>query len=84
MDQLLQVAGALLILAAFVLAQFNRLDPRASAYLWLNALGSGILAWLALDGRQWGFLLLEAVWALVSLWGLAAKARARTAPGGRR
>ena len=32
--------------------------------------GSAILAVLAWEGRQWGFLLLEAVWAVVSLWGL--------------
>jgi hypothetical protein len=36
----------------------------------LNLLGSATLAVLAWYGRQWGFLLLEAVWALVSGWGL--------------
>ena len=70
MDQALQIIGALMILAAFVLAQLQRLDPHSLAYLWLNALGSAVLAWLALDGHQWGFLLLEGVWALISLWGL--------------
>jgi hypothetical protein len=29
-----------------------------------------VLAWLAWDDRQWGFLLLETVWTLVSGWGL--------------
>lgn len=70
MAQALQVTGALLILTAFVLSQLQRLDQRSRVYLALNAAGSAILAWLAFDGRQWGFLLLEGAWALVSMWGL--------------
>ena len=42
MDQLIQVVGALLILAV-----------------------------LAVIEVQWGFVLLESVWAIVSAWGLA-------------
>ena len=81
MDQALQITGAILILAAFVLAQLQRLDQHSYAYLWLNTLGSAVLAWLALDGHQWGFLLLEGVWALVSAWGILKKVRASaTAP----
>ena len=70
MDQLIQVVGAMLILAAFAAAQagWMRLDSRA--YLILNLLGSLILAYLAWHERQWGFLLLESVWALVSAWSL--------------
>ena len=75
MDQIIQVAGALLILAAFAAAQFDRLSPHSRLYLWLNFLGSLILAVLAYVEEQWGFLLLETVWALVSAWGLAVLAR---------
>ena len=71
MEQLIQVGGALLILAAFTAAQLGRVDPHARSYLVLNLVGSSILAFDALHGEQWGFLLLEAVWALVSAWGLA-------------
>jgi hypothetical protein len=70
MDQVLQVIGALLILAAFAAAQFGFLNQRSMTYLVLNVVGSAILAWLALVDRQWGFLLLEGVWALVSLIGI--------------
>ena len=70
MDQVIQVVGALLILAGFVLAQFKILRVESMAYLVLNVIGSAILAWLAWDDRQWGFLLLEGVWAIVSAWGI--------------
>ncbi len=81
MQQVLQIVGAILILSAFVLAQLQRLDQHSYLYLCLNALGSAILAWLALDGHQWGFLLLEGVWSLVSAWGVIRKLRApATAP----
>lgn len=65
--QSLQVLGAVLILIAYVLGQFKALDPKSYAYLTLNLIGSAVLAVLAAIGREWGFLLLEGVWALVSL-----------------
>lgn len=77
MDQVIQVVGALLILAAFVLAQFRVLRVESMTYLVLNVLGSAILAWLAWVDRQWGFLLLEGVWALVSSWGILGILRGR-------
>lgn len=70
MGQVVQVAGALLILVAFAAAQFNRLDVESKPYLWLNLVGSIILAVLAFVEEQWGFLLLEGVWAIVSAYSL--------------
>jgi uncharacterized protein (DUF1786 family) len=70
MDQLVQVVGALLILSAFAAMQLGAMDPRSRTYLVLNLVGSAVLAVLAFEERQWGFLLLEVVWAAVSLWGL--------------
>ena len=70
MEQLVQVVGAVLILVAFAAAQFGALDQHSRAYLVLNFVGSLILAFLAWHERQWGFLLLETVWAAVSCWGL--------------
>jgi hypothetical protein len=70
-DQVVQVGGALLILAAFILAQVGRLETDSLAYLGLNLVGSTILAIDAAIGAEWGFLLLEGVWAIVSAIGLA-------------
>jgi hypothetical protein len=70
MDQVVQVVGALLILVAFAAAQFGWMSLESRVYLTLNLLGGAVLGWLAWDDRQWGFLLLETVWTLVSAWGL--------------
>ncbi len=72
-----QLVAAVLVLAAFVLAQRGVLDHRAPTYLLLNLSGAGALAVDALHGREWGFLLLEGVWALVSLAGLLTGVRQR-------
>jgi hypothetical protein len=77
--QLIQVVGALLILSGFVLAQVRVLDPQSLPYLVVNLLGSAILTVDAWRQDQWGFFLLEGVWAIVSAWGLTQLARGRRA-----
>ena len=75
MHQLVQITGALLILSGFVLAQFGVLDPRSFWYLVVNFVGSAVLTVDAYREAQWGFLLLELVWAIVSAFGLVQLAR---------
>jgi hypothetical protein len=79
MGPLIQVAGAVLVLTGFALAQRGLLTPHARSYLVLNAVGAGILAVDAYIERQWGFLLLEGAWAAISVWGLARHRRRATA-----
>jgi hypothetical protein len=62
-----QVAGSVLILVPFILVQLRRLRPESLVYGALNFVGSTVLALDAWHGRQWGFLLLEGTWAVVSL-----------------
>jgi hypothetical protein len=70
-EQVIQVLGSLLILAAFVEAQRGRLSTDSRAYLLLNLIGSVILACLAAVEVQLGFLLLEFSWSIVSAYSLA-------------
>ena len=82
MAQAFQIFGALCVLLGFALAQFGLVKQHSWPYLVVNALGSAILAIDAWHGRQWGFLLLEGVWALISLWGLVALAAGRAPDSG--
>lgn len=77
MESLVQIGGSLLILVPFVLTQLKRLTPESTGYLVVNLAGSVVLAVDAEIGRQWGFLLLEVVWAVVSA---ASLVRARRQP----
>ena len=54
------------------------MSPHSRVYLVLNLAGSAILTVVALLGSDWGFLLLESVWAAVSLWGLIGLQRGQT------
>ncbi len=70
MQPVLQIAGALLILAAFAAGQFDLLAPDSRVYLGANAIGSAVLTATAVAAAEWGFVLLEGCWAAASLYGL--------------
>jgi hypothetical protein len=72
---IVQIVGALLVLASFLLAQFDRIDLSACRYLVSNLLGSGAMVATAIISREWGFVFLECIWALVSAWGLMQRLR---------
>lgn len=82
MYDVVQIVGSLLVLAAFVAAVLGRLEQSSYRYLLLNAGGSAVLAATAIVRREWGFLLLEGVWALVSLGSLVRKAAGRPVASG--
>jgi hypothetical protein len=75
MDQVVQLVGALLILAAFVLSQQRRMATDSVAYLALNAAGAAVLAVVAVADRDIGFSLLEGTWTIVSTVGLVSASR---------
>ena len=68
--QIIQLVGALLILIGFAGSQMGWFGVKEVRYLVLNAVGSGILATIAILDRQWGFILLESTWTIISLIGL--------------
>ena len=57
--RIVQIVGAVLILAGFILTQGKLLDADACLYLILNLTGAAILAVLAFQAQRWGFVLLE-------------------------
>jgi hypothetical protein len=59
--------GAILILSAFGLHHYGRLARTDSLYNVANLVGASILAVVAWIQGQLGFLLLETVWAILSL-----------------
>lgn len=77
LEQVIQIAGSVLILAAFIAAQAGRLHPSSLSYLLLNTIGSAVLGVLAAVEAQLGFLLLEGVWAVVSAVGVIAVLRGK-------
>jgi hypothetical protein len=68
--QLISFVGALFILIAYVGHQMEWINARRPAYNILNGVGSAILWWIALHPFQIGFLVLEGVWTIISVWAL--------------
>jgi hypothetical protein len=72
-----QVIGAVFVLVAFAALQFGRWRPDGLLYLVANVVGSATLAVVAAVGGDPGFLLLETVWTMVTVWSLAQKLRGK-------
>ena len=70
MRQAIGVIGALLILVPFTALQLGRLRTSSLGYQLMNFAGAAILTTVAILERQYGFIMLEGVWALMSLVGL--------------
>ena len=75
MDQIVSMAGALLILAAYGASQYGLLDRRDRTYNAMNLVGAAILTVIAFGARQWAFVVLEGVWTLLSVPPLLSAAR---------
>lgn len=65
--QILSVIGAALILTAYAGNQRGWTGPESAAYNIMNLLGALFLLWVALVDRRMGFIVLEIVWATVTL-----------------
>lgn len=68
--QIIGLAAALLILIPFAASQAGRMAIDSRSYQTMNLLGSAILTAIAVLQRNYGILLLEGVWALVSAYAL--------------
>ena len=74
MYDVIQISGSLLILIAFVFSVLGKLQQTSLQYLVANAVGSAMLAGTAIVSREWGFILLEGIWAIVSVASIIRKA----------
>jgi hypothetical protein len=66
-DQTVSLVGAGLILVAYVLNQRGNLGPKDRLYNAVNLVGALLLLWVAVVDWRWGFIVLEAAWAAVSI-----------------
>jgi len=73
--QLIQIVGALLNMGAFALLHFEIAPSSALRYLIPNWLGSVLLVLSAYVDHQWGFLMLESAWVVVTGYAITARAR---------
>jgi len=71
MIQALALLGALLILLPFAASQLGHLAIQSRRYQGLNLAGSAALTVVAVIQQQYGFIVLESVWAVMSAIGLA-------------
>ena len=70
-SEVIAYLGMVLILSAFFLETRDILHSKASPYLGLMALGSGLLAIRAYLIDEWAFFILEVAWfaaAMLGLW----------------
>ena len=81
MLQIVSVLGALAIRGAYLANQFLVIGPSNMSYSVANFVGSAVLLVIAVIEVQWGFILLEGVWALVSLGGIITLLRGGTPDG---
>jgi hypothetical protein len=65
--QIVSLTGAALVLLGFAGLQRGWLSREDRLFNALNFVGSALLAWIAIIDRRWGFILLEVIWALLSL-----------------
>jgi hypothetical protein len=68
-NQIISIVGAALILGAYLAFQRQWLERHHRSYHALNFIGSTLLTVVAVADGRIGFILLEGVWALISIPG---------------
>ena len=74
--QAVSLVAACVVLFAFYMQQQGAWQSTEPRYLGCNFVGTAVLTVVAWIGSQWGFVLVEAIWSIVSLRGLVRSLRA--------
>jgi hypothetical protein len=61
--------GVAILLAAFFLNLFTKMNKDSAAYLFMNILGAGLACYASVLLKYFPFILLEGCWTLVSIIG---------------
>jgi hypothetical protein len=77
MSEVLQWVAAIVVLAAFACSQWGVWPVASYRYLTSNLIGGAGLSVAAGLSHQWGFVLLEGVWAAVAGRGVVVRLRDR-------
>jgi len=77
--QILSLMGAVLILIAYTANQMGRLALLTLPYQILNFVGGAALLATAIVETQYGFMLMEGAWTIISFFGLINVMRKRRA-----
>ncbi len=67
---LVGVTGVSILLIAFLLNLFNKLTSNGLTYIIMNCIGAAIACYASILLKYYPFIVLEAVWTLVSLFSL--------------
>ena len=65
--QLVSLTGAALVLLGYAALQMGKLEREDRLFNLLNFVGSALLSWVAIVDRRLGFIVLEVLWALLSV-----------------
>jgi hypothetical protein len=68
-NQILSLCGAAMVLGAYLALQMGWLERRHRSFHALNFAGSAILTYVALPDGRLGLIVVEGVWAILSLPG---------------
>ncbi len=77
--QLVSLAGAAMVLAAYAMIQSGLCRELDAGYLALNIIGSLLLGIVAVLERQYGFIVLEFAWVGLGVVGVVRACRQRMA-----
>ncbi len=73
MADLFGTIGVALILIAYFLNLFDKIQPEDQAYRWMNFIGASFACYSSYLLHSVPFIILEATWATVSLYAIVVK-----------